>query len=956
MLPLEAVRAVVPSEMWSAATALARQGCVRVVANRDGEISAQVRVPGRPLPQEVHLWEDDWDCDCEHAGPACVHVAAAVIALGQASRAPLGPHVRHALRRASKGIVLERRLVTPLQAGAPETVTPLRGSLAAAGAWATSGDLAVEAALLDAPDSIPREAWPRVLAGLAEAPDVTLDGVPVQVSREPIWGVVRVEPDGDGLRVRLVRDPRIEEVLGGVAARHGTTLHPLVPPDLKPGARDALTRGVRYGPDEIAQVATEVLPALAGRVPLDIRAPVPEVVHVTPVLHLVFEPGEDDGLDVLPSVVYGDPPVARVVDDRLVLLGSQVPERDRSAEAHLAATCGGLLGVAPGRSVHLPVEDAVRFVSTRLPGFRGLVEGRELASRWRRVSTAITPRVTLRAEADGGCRVEVEAGGADPEALVEAWLLGRSLVPIEGGGFAPLPETWLDLHGWRLADLLAARDDTGRIPPHAVPSASTLARETGAEVPSFLDPLRSLAEDFQGLQAVDPPAGLVGVLRPYQRRGLDWLVFLRDAGLGGVLADDMGLGKTLQALAAMAMTPGPHLVVAPTSVLTGWIREARRFVPNLGTCLFHGPDRHIDPLADLVVTSYALLRRDEDLLSSVPWAWVVLDEAQAIKNPDSQAAAAARRLPARHRLALTGTPIENRLEELWSLFAFVLPGFLGSRRAFRTRLVASVEAGRSDALAWLRSRVRPFLLRRLKSDVAPELPPRTEMVIACEMEEEQRTFYEAIRSVARTGVRAALDAGRPPGVLEALLRLRQAACHPALVPGGPPGPAAKVEELVTRLVTLSAEAHRALVFSQWTSLLDLVEPALCEAGLAWLRIDGATRDRQAVVDAFQSPDGPPVLLLSLRAGGTGLNLTAADWVFHLDPWWNPAVEAQAIDRTHRIGQTRPVFACRLVASETVEERVLALQEAKRGLARAAVGDEAMLAQTLTRDEILALFD
>jgi SNF2 family DNA or RNA helicase len=224
------------------------------------------------------------------------------------------------------------------------------------------------------------------------------------------------------------------------------------------------------------------------------------------------------------------------------------------------------------------------------------------------------------------------------------------------------------------------------------------------------------------------------------------------------------------------------------------------------------------------------------------------------------------------------------------------------------------------------------------------------------MDDEQRSFYEAIRATARADAVLADEARRPLGVLEALLRLRQAACHPALVPGGPPGPAAKVDELLDRLVTLAAEGHRALVFSQWTSFLDLVEPALREAGLPWLRLDGSTRDRQAVVDGFQDPGGPPVLLLSLQAGGKGLNLTAADWVFHLDPWWNPAIEAQAIDRTHRIGQTRPVFACRLVAADTVEDRVLALQEAKRDLARAAVGDEATLAAALSREEILALFD
>jgi len=394
-------------------------------------------------------------------------------------------------------------------------------------------------------------------------------------------------------------------------------------------------------------------------------------------------------------------------------------------------------------------------------------------------------------------------------------------------------------------------------------------------------------------------------------------------------------------------------VVAPTSVLRNWQLEAERFLPWLRVSLYHGPKRVLDAEADLVITSYALLRRDIEQLEAQPWGYAILDEAQAIKNPDSQVARACLRLQARHRLALTGTPIENRLEELWSLFRFVLPGFLGGRRAFSQR-VADVAEG--APLRWLRRRVRPFILRRLKSEVAPELPPRTEMVLRCELGQEQRQLYQAVLSASRSEVQRALGANRTLSVLEALLRLRQAACHPGLLGPRHGGDSAKLDLLVRRLGTLAAQGHRALVFSQWTRFLDLTEPALREAGLEFCRLDGSTRQRHAVVDRFQAPDGPPVFLISLKAGGTGLNLTAADYVFHLDPWWNPAVEDQAVDRAHRIGQRRPVFSCRLVSSDTVEERIIELQKAKRQLARAAIGDEGMLAANLTREELLALFD
>jgi SNF2 family DNA or RNA helicase len=444
----------------------------------------------------------------------------------------------------------------------------------------------------------------------------------------------------------------------------------------------------------------------------------------------------------------------------------------------------------------------------------------------------------------------------------------------------------------------------------------------------------------------------------------------------------MGLGKTLQALCAVR---GRTLVVAPTSVVPNWAAEAARFRPALRVRVYHGPARALDPDADLTLTSYALLRLDADVLCAVDWDSVVLDESQAIKNADSQVARAAHRLPGRFRAALTGTPIENRLAELWSQFQFLSRGWLGSQRDFDERYARPIAAGDAAAAERLRARVRPFVLRRLKRDVAPELPPRTEVVLHVELAADERQVYDAIRAATREDVAARFAAGGGAfQVLEALLRLRQAACDASLVPGAriPPDRSSlasgslragsaglhssKLDVLRENLEEAVAEGHKALVFSQWTSLLDRVEPVLRDADLAFVRLDGATRDRAAVVAQFQSESGPPVMIVSLRAGGTGLNLTAADSVFILDPWWNPAVEEQAADRAHRIGQTRPVMIYRLVATDTVEERVLALQAAKRALAEAALGAAASFAQraegerspsgapAITRDELLEL--
>jgi SNF2 family DNA or RNA helicase len=393
-------------------------------------------------------------------------------------------------------------------------------------------------------------------------------------------------------------------------------------------------------------------------------------------------------------------------------------------------------------------------------------------------------------------------------------------------------------------------------------------------------------------------------------------------------------------------------------VLHGWEREIERFRPELSFALYHGAGRELDPDVDVTITSYALLRQDVAKLSRASWDCVVLDEAQAIKNPESQIARAAMQLEAKARFALTGTPVENRLEELWSQLHFLNPGLLGGRSDFRERYARPIAEGDEEVAAHLRRRIRPFMLRRLKADVAPELPPLSEIVLDCELTSEERAVYDSVRAATVRDVVERLRAGGSVmAALEALLRLRQAACHPSLVPGQEEvaTTSSKLETLYARLEEAVADGHQALVFSQWTSLLDRVEPGLRERDIDWVRLDGSTRDRGEVVERFQSEHGPPVMLLSLRAGGTGLNLTAADHVFLLDPWWNPAVEAQAADRAHRIGQDRPVVLHRLIARDTVEEGILQLHARKRALSDAAL-EGADGSSRLTRGELTWLLE
>lgn len=412
--------------------------------------------------------------------------------------------------------------------------------------------------------------------------------------------------------------------------------------------------------------------------------------------------------------------------------------------------------------------------------------------------------------------------------------------------------------------------------------------------------------------------------------------------------------NTIQTLCAIQ---GRTLIICPKSIMYNWKDEITKFRPGLKYSIYHGNKRALNTKASVIITTYAVLRLDNEILANEEWDTVVLDEAQAIKNPDSQSTKAANRLKARFRIALSGTPVENRLEELWSILNFTNRGVFGSRSEFNAVYAKPISDGDTAATELLSRKIRPFILRRLKSDVAKDLPPRTDLTMYCELDADERKLYEQIRVATREEIKLARNEGFDTlKALEALLRLRQTACHRALIPGESHVPtSSKVIRLLEALEEAATVGHKALVFSQWTSFLDLIEPHLKKNNIRFARIDGTTTDREKVVKEFQSPRGPSVFLLSLKAASSGLNLTAADHVFMLDPWWNPAVEDQAAARIDRIGQQRPIFVHNLVAKDTVEERIVALQASKRQLATSMLGG-ADKAVNLTREDLLALLE
>ena len=470
-----------------------------------------------------------------------------------------------------------------------------------------------------------------------------------------------------------------------------------------------------------------------------------------------------------------------------------------------------------------------------------------------------------------------------------------------------------------------------------------------------------------------PPLGeLENVLRPYQKNGVAWLHFLRANGFGGILADEMGLGKTLQALAFLRFirrqepAAAPMLIVCPTSLVFNWVAEAKKFTPELKVLALHGSERHEQfseiKHSDIVVTSYALIRRDAEKYRELEFDTTVLDEAQHIKNRQTQNAQAVKAIKSKHRLVLTGTPLENSVLDLWSIFDFLMPGYLGTAKDFRERYELPIAKEKNvEAQQRLARRLRPFLLRRLKQDVAKDLPSKLEQVSFCELTSDQRAVYQQVIEASRKEVLEAVGAqGLAKSrmvVLTALLRLRQVCCDLRLLKLANVNPAnasGKLDLFSELLAEVVDGGHRVLVFSQFTSMLALLKDRLTDEGIEFCYLDGSTLDRGAVVERFQSSAAIPVFLISLKAGGVGLNLTGADTVIHFDPWWNPAVEDQATGRAHRLGQTKVVTSYKLITRDTVEEKILILQNRKREIIQATLEGEDAFTASLNWEEIQEL--
>jgi len=700
-----------------------------------------------------------------------------------------------------------------------------------------------------------------------------------------------------------------------------------------------------------------------------------------PAVFVLTLDGDAEAVRALLAVRYGDvelplthPGAATHVTTDGRLLRRDIVAEGAAVDASLAAGLshgGGGAFVARG-------DRAVDFWTR---GVQGLPQGFQIFGpkphevvRLRR----LTPRASLSQARTGWFSLELafaeDDQSIDLTRLRPLLASGRRYVKLSDGSVGELPREMLE-HVRALLEESGAEPKGGgvELAPYEVGEVERLIElvpeaRVEPEARRFLAALR----DFHAIEEVELPPGLKAELRPYQKKGLDWLMFLHHFKLSGVLADDMGLGKTVQALALLLKVKkdegrSPSLVVAPTSVLPNWQRVAARFAPSLKAVVYQGPEREKKRTSfasmDLVLTSYALLRRDFEDLRKTRFRYVILDEAQHVKNPASLGARAARAQQAEHRLVLTGTPLENRLSDLWSLFQFLMPGFLGKETDFRNRYARPIEVdGNSGVRDRLKRRVHPFILRRLKDEVARDLPPRTDTLLPVDLHPGQQALYREMLATARGRVESIIErmgfSRARISVLTELLRLRQVCCDPRLLklpPGTRLPPSAKLEAFGELVRDLIGEGHRALVFSQFTEMLGYLTGFADEEGLRYEYLDGSTTDRQDRIDRFNAKDGPPLFFISLKAGGTGLNLTGADYVIHYDPWWNPAVEQQAVDRVHRIGQTKPVFSYKLIARGTVEEKMLKMQDRKRTLAASVLASDDAFGKAISEKEIAELF-
>jgi superfamily II DNA or RNA helicase len=946
----ELARESAASGEWSRAVTFSRSNDFFLEKESSESIRLRVLENGRPLGMTLILDLDagDWQIDCSCDDDPCIHVLSGVIALRN------GINLQRAGDGGSSGslfykvqliegkVCVERSyLLDGKRQTFPYSLQDYIGGLQSGrydgpNLHPAKEDFDLERSL-ERNGAIALGKAVDALRALKDVAELELPEEIVSITTEAIKPRIRVYEEAGAYRAKRVLREETGSVKATVEFKNGLML---VDGVLGPSALLSLPQkfwrpeGVLYKAANMQTLLTEDLADLRRYSDLQLDVELPALLSLSPEISFHLE-SESHQLHVTPHLVYGNPIEGRVGRNGLEYSRPGVfIERNASQEKAVLRRLQDELHLRVGHTSCFRGEAAVE-LREKIKGWR--IEGGAKSS-FSNLGLLI-PQVSIE-----GDELQIEflapegnAREADPRAFAtfdsvwEAWGESERLVPLNDGQWAEIPGDWLSRYGTSIRRILMLRNEASseRVENRKKLMLLELADEMDLPLPRELDELRKRVNRLSEDTRVSLPSDLTAELRDYQRTGVSWLQCLQGLSLGAVLADDMGLGKTLQTICVLKSR---SLVVCPTSVLDSWADQIAMFRPGLKVCLYHGAKREFDCDADVVLTSYALMRLEEKRFSE-NWSVLVLDESQSIKNPSSATAQAAFSLSADFRIAISGTPIENRLDDLWSQFHFTFPELLGSKRKFDKQFSRSSKRSGSSSAIELSKRIAPFILRRRKQEVERELPPKTEVVLGCDLNERERSVYQSIYLASKsTVVNAIGQQGGMMKALEALLRLRQACCHLGLLPEESAESSSKLDLLMERLLLSKESGHRCLVFSQWTSCLDLIEECLKENSLSYLRLDGATKNRRDLISEFQSEDGPDLMLLSLKAGGVGITLTAADHIYLFDSWWNPSVEDQAADRAHRIGQSKPVLVHRLVARDTIEENIVELQNAKRELA------------------------
>lgn len=966
------VREVCDRKAWARGLELARRKAVRKVTDKKYVLVDPLKASDHEI--EIDPVEIDWSCTCAGKWDPCEHTCAVLAALKVAADG--GPQI---LKYETNSYVLDYELVesrvgyltlkrslhkSNAEKGDQDSVLPVKhsvlsmvsGRIEGPPVSAKSYDLEIDRVLvgdygarLDGFISGPR-AWKMLLPHLekvSRSQQLVVDGKPILVnSSEKAFNILEIQPQDKGVLLKLSPNPSIvKQFKSGVCIYEGSSgleLRFVAPADLPASIMSELQRGRFFNDSDKVELFSKLLPQLKERFKIVEKGIDTNAVYAQLgfcVRNQILGPQH---LETSFHISYGDPVIAYLDGGRLVCLGDQVPHRNLEREVEKRRDFEREHFLELSKVYRYSEEELFEWVSriSRLP-FNFIGDSLDTLNV---IGKSKVLTKLLDDDVEFSFEIDEQAVAVDPQALIESYEKGSKFVKTEKG-YVEIKPDWLDEYHDLIRSLVVRKK---------VPKAEGIEVLESIRIIEgfgYAPPKKLKAEKEKLFSKVDDRAldTVQAELRPYQVEGVKWLVQLKNAKLGALLADDMGLGKTLQSLAVVSSRT---LIICPTSLIFNWKNEIQNFRPDLSFSIYHGSTRELDLSADVVITTYGILRTDVDRLNNENWRCVIIDEAQVIKNPQSKAAQALWQLKSDFKLALTGTPIENHYKDLWSIFRFIAPGLLGELSYFNQHIVRPIQGQSLSALKSLRSRINPFVLRRSKKQVLSELPDKTELVNYCQLTEEQKHAYDNYLGDVKTKI--VENDVKPIQIFELILRLRQFACDPRLVNSDFKGGSGKLDLFKELIGEVTEENHKSLVFSQWTSFLDLIEVELDHLGIPYFRLDGSTKNREKVVSDYNECPSACVFLLSLKAGGVGLNLTSADHVFLMDPWWNPATERQAIDRAHRIGQKNPVMIHRLVGKDTIEEKVVKLQKIKEQMSDSVL--ENMESANLSKDDLLSLLE